>query len=250
MNSHPKHPYLLVALAAVSLLTAGFGVSQLGIAQAQNVPSPTDPAGLRGKEPAPPPLPPGDDGPPAKRPDGPRERPPRPADDTPAPPVNLDAAPAAVRTATDAVAGFSPGQVWVKTAPRGERQVQATILSGGKEVARLEFDPTTGALLPRGLRPPPARPVTVDSEAPAPAPVDPSHAGGAVAPEGLKARLPEIIRGLRVGPGAEVMGREGLWKVPLIFENRIVAELRVSGDGRRVIQDFGAARDAAIFARD
>ena len=45
------------------------------------------------------------------------------------------------------------------------------------------------------------------------------------------------------------MPREGFWKVPLIHQNRVVGELQISGDGTKVIQDFGAARDVAIFAR-
>ena len=65
----------------------------------------------------------------------------------------------------------------------------------------------------------------------------------------LKAKLSEIVKGLSVGQGAEVMPREGFWKVPLIYQNRVVGELHLSGDGTKVMQDFAASRDAAIFAR-
>lgn len=194
-------------------------------------------------------------------------------------------APAAIKTATDALAGLTVGQVWTRTAPHGEPQVQASLMFQNKEVARLEFDPADGSLLTRGqhVPPPPAPgdpaagprdnrglaarpnpPVPTDRpEAPAmpapgnvapgdipPPPAPVSRPPGATANlDQVKTHLPEIIKSLSVGQGAEVMPREGFWKVPLIHQNRVVGELRLSGDGTRVIQDFGASRDAAIFGR-
>ena len=235
-------PRSLVALAATGLLTAGLCLGHLTAVRGQEAPPPP-PAPERG---------PRENGP------GPRgERPPpppRPEDDAAlTAPVDPQAAPVAVKTATDALAGFAPGQVWTRTAPRGEVQAQATILFQNKEVARLEFDPATGALLMRGQRhpePPPAAdgapraprgPVAAPSVPPAPtAPVDLDQ---------IKARLPDIIKSLSVGQGAEILGREGFWKVPLIYQSRVVGEVRLSADGTKIIQDFAAARDAAIFAR-
>jgi hypothetical protein len=45
------------------------------------------------------------------------------------------------------------------------------------------------------------------------------------------------------------MPREGFWKVPIIYQGAIVADVQVTGDGARILPDLGAARDAAIFAR-
>jgi hypothetical protein len=67
--------------------------------------------------------------------------------------------------------------------------------------------------------------------------------------EQIKSSLPGTIKALQVGQGAEIVGREGFWKVPLIYQNRVVGELHVSADGTKLIQDFAAAREAAIFAR-
>ncbi len=214
-------------------------------------------------------------GPRGERPSHP-PRPPRPEEDqAPAQPVDPQAASAAVKTANDALGSLGIGQVWTRTAPRGEQQVQATLMFQSKEAARLEFDPIDGSLLTRGqhLPPPPdgpgagpreqRRPATHPDEPVPPASADANETGDAPVPaapiapvpaapvnlDPIKGKLPEFLKGLSAGQGAEVMPREGFWKVPLIYRNRVVGELRLSGDGAKVIQDFGASRDAAVFAR-
>jgi hypothetical protein len=271
----------LAAIAAAGLLSVSFALGQPGVVQAQDAPPPPK-DGERSAPP--PPVPP--DGVPRPKvgpQDGPGPRnerpphPPRPEDaPEPAQPVDPQAASVAVKTASDALGGLAPGQAWVRTAPRGEQQVQATILFQNREVARLEFDPTNGSLLARGQRPPPppapgapaapreargpaARPDAPppqpgDAPAPPAPPVPGANAPAAPAAppvnlDQVKTRLAETIKALSVGQGAEIMAREGFWKVPLIYQNRVVGELRLSGDGTKIIQDFGAARDAAIFAR-
>ncbi len=255
-----KHrPHYIAAFAATGLLSAALGLSQPRVVQAQDTPPPS-PAGERGA----PPPPDGGPGPKHGPKDGPGprgERPPHPPRPDEGPeatqPADPQAAPVAVKTATDALAGLSAGQIWTRTAPRGEQQVQATLVFQNKEVVRLEFDPANGSLLARGQRlpVPPAGPdaargpagrldVPPAPDAAAPRPVDPP-----VNLDPIKTKLPEIIKGLSAGQGAEIMPREGFWKVPIIYQNRVVGELRLSGDGTKVIQDFGAARDAAIFAR-
>ncbi len=281
-----KH-FPLAAVAAAGLLTATFSLGHLSVSHAQDNP----PAADHGR-PLPPPPRDGGPGPRGERP----PHPPRPdADQPPVPPVDPQTAPAAVKTASDALAGLSAGQVWARTAPRGEQQVQATLMFQGKEVARLEFDPANGSLLARGqhlppppdgprgsaagpreqrgpsarphppepptdapvapdaaadankpvdapIRPAPDAPVP-DADIPAPVPAVPVNLGP------VKAKLAEIVKGLSVGQGAEVLPREGFWKVPIIYQSRVVGELHLSGDGTKVMQDFGASRDAAIFAR-
>ena len=280
--------------AAAVLIATGLYLGQPAAAQAQEPPLP--PAAGRLDAPPPPPAPGRGLDPrrgPLDRP-GPRgERPPLPPGDEQAalPPMDPQAAPVAVKTATDATSGFRPGQVWVRTAPRGEQQLQATILFQNKEVAHLDFDPVNGSVMMRGQRfpsPPPAPdkpgsgaanpatpgtppiPPAANAPLPPPAPLTDNANGGpsvpvppAAAPpstippapnrqvslDQVKAHLPETIKALRVGQGAEIMDREGFWKIPLIYENRVVGDLHLSSDGTKLIEDFGAARDAAIFAR-
>lgn len=228
----PRFALPLLATGALSA-TAGFG-----LLHAQDTPS-VSPASTVGTPLPPKPGPHDGPGPRGERP----PPPPRPEDDaSPAKPVDSQAAPVAVKTAGDALAKLSAGQVWVRTAPRGEQQVQATLVCDGKDVARLEFD-LAGTLLTRGQRPP------------VPPRADAGHdqAANAKQPtpnlDAAKDKLAGIVTQLSVGQGAEIMSREGFWKVPLIYQSRVVGELRVSGDGAQLIQDFGASRDAAIFAR-
>lgn len=247
--------YSLTTLAAAGVLTASFGLGHLSVSKAQY--APPAPAADRAR-----PLPPG----------GPRgERPPGPdAGLPPAQPVDPKVAPTAVKTASDALAGLTAGHVWARTAPRGEQEVQATLVFSGKDVARLDFDPASGALRARGEGrplPPPAPPgpgapvpLPPDAKVPAPgadAPMPPAPDANAPAPvttapvnlDPIKANLVGIVKGLSISQGAEVMPREGFWKVAIISGNRVVGELHVSGDGLKVMEDFAAARDAAIFAR-
>ncbi len=258
-KSHP----IFNTLAGAGLIAAGVGAAHLTLSHAQDVPpapyvqdgppggprphggprGPRDEAGPRREH----------EGPGGRREDreGPGPRGPRPEDEAPAPPVDPQAAPGAVKTAATAVAGLAPGQVWVHTAPRGEQEIHATLLFENREVARLTLDARTGEVLARGRRPPASPRIPVAEPA-----VPPVDAAAPVAPKPnpapldmVKTRLPQIIKELSVGQGAEAIPREGFWRVPLIDGNRVVGELRLSGDGSKVIQDFAAARDAAIFAR-
>ena len=273
-----KH-FPLAAVAAAGLLTATFGLGHLSVSHAQdNPPTPPVPPAADHGRPLPPPPKDGAPGPRGERP----PHPPRPdADQPPALPVDPQAAPAAVKTASDALAGLSAGQVWARTAPRGEQQVQATLVFQGKEVARLEFDSANGSLLARGQHlptppdgprgpaagpreqrgpaarpnpsmPPPDAPAAPDAATDANQPVDALVPPAPAVPVNLgpvKAKLSEIVKGLSIGQGAEVLPREGFWKVPIIYQSRVVGELHLSGDGTKVMQDFAASRDAAIFAR-
>ncbi len=234
-----RNRYALTALAAASLFTASFGLSHLSVSNAQDNP-PSPPAADRGFRPLPP---------------GPRgERPPGPdAGLPPAMPVDPQAAPAAVKTANNALAGLTAGQVWTRTTPRGEQEVQATLVLNGKDVARLDFNPATDMLRARGEgRPlPPPAPPGPGTDAPVP-PAPDANAPAAPFPVNLdpiKANLAGIVKGLSISQGAEIMPREGFWKVAIISGNRVVGELHISGDGMKIMEDFAAARDAAIFAR-
>ncbi len=236
---------------AALLITAGLGLASLSLSRARNpVPPPAPPSAIddtppppadrRGERPPPPP-------PHGKKPRGPRpddagDPPPPPPDAAPARPVGPQAAPAAVKLVTVAAADFAPGEVWLKTGPRGDRHLEASVLYQSKEIARLAFNPADGAVLPKGLRALPPAPAEQVQAQPPPAPSN----GSAGDLERL--RLADIVKNLRVAGGAEVMPREGFWRVPLIFQGAVVADVQVAGDGARILPDLGAARDAAIFA--
>jgi len=246
---------ILPSLLAAGALALGPGVSE------SHAQAPAPPTGEL--QPPPPPLPPG--GPQGERAPAPSrdERRPRSGDPGPPPPpeelarpVDARNASTAVKTVTDAVPSFASGQVWVKTAPLGEQQMEASLLFQGKEVARLALNPADGAILPKGMRtappspppggaPPPPQPGALNANAPVPPPAP----GAIVTPEQVKARLTDMVKALRPAGGAEVMPREGFWRVPFVYQGAIVADVQVTADGARILPDLSAARDAAIFAR-
>ena len=187
-------------------------------------------------QPAPPPGPAEAD---AGGPPGPRgpAAPPRPPD---APPVDLQKADAALKVGVDASGALAPGQLWTQTGPAGDQHVDATVLYQNKAVARLRFSPADGSLLPEGYDPAPPTQSTASSST--------ATVSDATLAK-IRSELPAVVSGLKALPAVAVAGREGFWRIPVVYQDRIVANLMISGDATQVVEDFGAARDAAIYAR-
>lgn len=126
----------------------------------------------------------------------------------------------AVATGRSCLSQLLPGRVWNHVAPRGEQEIKGSLLLDGAPVVVLNFS-ADGSVLPRGL-----------------------HAIGAATPETvstIEKRLREIPARLSVLEGAEFREPESCWAIPLAHEGRIVAHLKVSSDGSRILPDKKAA---------
>ncbi len=148
---------------------------------------------------------------------GPQGVPPAPA------PVN---ARRAVITARAAGKLLRPGRVWIESGPEGEEVARAAITYQGVAVGALEFDPVNGVILPCGYHP-----RIFNTAAPA---------------SEIVQELPGIIRNLKVLDGAEYLGPENIWVVPLAYNGRIVAHMKVYRDGIHVIPDYPVTREMQV----
>ncbi len=138
----------------------------------------------------------------------------------------------AVASARNVKRFLKPGSVWIYQGPAGDRGVRAALIYQGRCLATLEFDPVTGDLFPEGNHIP--RP------------------GGLVSQDTLeliKRKLPVVVRELRCLAGAEYREPEAVWAVPLAFRGIIVARIKISRDGRRVIPDVPAEREMRLNAQ-
>ena len=135
----------------------------------------------------------------------------------------------AVATARKAKAYLTPGNVWIKTGPRGETEVKAAITYNGTAVAVLHFNPQDGSLLPLGMHP-----VIFGINPPL---------------ETIKRTLPPIVGGLEVLNGAEYRQPENAWIIPLAYEGMIVAHLKVYADGIHIVPDYPVNQEMQSYGR-
>ncbi len=146
---------------------------------------------------------------------GPQERESRRAFNTP------ENAQKAVFTGRACLSSLNTGSVWRHRTPHGEPEIKASLTLDGEAVVELHFSPEDGSLLPKGL-----------------------HGIGEGRP-GIellvKEKLVEIPQNITVLDGAEFREPEGCWAVPLAHQGRIIAHLRVSADGGKVLPDKKAA---------
>ncbi len=150
-------------------------------------------------------------------PPGPGAPPPPPAVSS-LPPGFLQNALKAVQAAASAKALLVPGKVWISRAPGGELVIKAALMYQNVPVSALEFDPTTGEILPKGYH------SWVFEQK--------------VSIEQIRAQLKEIVSRLTVLNGAEFRAPEACWVVPLAVDGKIVSHIKIFYDGIHVIPDY------------
>jgi len=135
----------------------------------------------------------------------------------------------AVTTARDAKKYLAPGKVWIDRGPAGEVTMKAAIVYQGVAVGALEFDPVSGAVLPRGYHP---RVFSV-----------------AMPTDTIKQRLPNIIAKLRVLDAAEYRDPEHSWVIPLAYNAEVVAHIKVYQDGIHIVPDYPVTQEMQAYGR-
>ncbi len=171
----------------------------------------------------PPPPPPGAGAAPPPPPPGTNVPPPPAPGAAVAPPQTvgtafLNNASLAIKTAREAKKYFTSWKLWMHKGPAGEVVIKAAVVYRGVAVGALEFDPIDGNILPKGYHP--------------------SSFESRVILEVVKNKLPGIIAALKVLDGAEFRDKERCWVVPLAYEGKIVAHLKVYEDGIHVVPDY------------
>ncbi len=212
-----------VILYVFFVVTIILGGDTMSIAQQPPILQAPPPGPQTATPPSPPPPPP--------PPGGAPPPPPNPAVPPPQSPptssyLNYAEAPKAVETARLAKKYLTFGKVWINRAPAGEVVIKAAILYQQTVVATIEFDPTTGEVLPCGYHP--------------------KVFNSSISITSIKQRLPDIISSLEVLNGAEFREPESCWIVPLSYKGMIVSHLKVYYDGIHIVPDYPAMQESRL----
>lgn len=139
-----------------------------------------------------------------------------------------------VITATQATAAASAaitkrtlGKLYTKQGAQ-EVLLEAPLQLDASIVGRVRLNPSNGAILTKGQRAM-AQQCSVNLD----------EAG-----KSLLAILPKI----QVGGGAW-LGREGQWKVPLVYQGAIISKLEVNSKDAAIVPDWGASRDVSLYGK-
>ena len=140
------------------------------------------------------------------------------------PTVTAEQAKAAV---TGALPQLSLGKPFTKQGKRGNISLEIPLMWQDKVVGRVRLNPLTGEVLVKGQR----------AEA----------QKLSVSPEQATAAAQKILPNLQVG--SAWLGKQGEWKVPLLYQGAVVTEMSVHGQNGSILPDFKAARDATMFGK-
>jgi len=140
---------------------------------------------------------------------------------------SIEEAVKAVAAAQHAVHFLRPGSIWVHRGPAGDVVFKAALMYHGRCVAVVEFDPGMARLLPKGYCPIRHR--------------------VAVPNDRVKREFPSVVGLLSVLNGAEYREREAAWAIPIAYRGAIVAHLKISRDGTRVMPDYPEEQEMRVY---
>jgi len=130
-------------------------------------------------------------------------------------------------TVTAAVAKLSVGKPYTKQGKQGDIKLEVPLLAEGKVVGRVRLNPLTGEILTKGQK----------IQAPK----------LSVSPDEAVKTVQTILPKLQVG--AAWLGKGGEWKIPLLYQGAIIAEMSVHGQNGSLLPDWKASKDATMFGR-
>jgi hypothetical protein len=130
-------------------------------------------------------------------------------------------------TVTAAVAKLSLGKPYTKQGKQGDIKLEVPLLAEGKVVGRVRLNPLTGEILTKGQK----------IQAPK----------LSVSPDEAVKTVQAILPKLQVG--AAWLGKGGEWKVPLLYQGAIIAEMGVHGQNGSILPDWKASKDATMFGK-
>jgi len=121
----------------------------------------------------------------------------------------------ALASARTSLRFLTPGTTWLPKSPGEQFEIKASLMLEKTPVAALRFNAEDGTILPKGMRA--------------------TNEGKPEVQEMVQSLLSEIIKELDVLDGVEFRQSDLCWSVPLAYRNRIVAHMKVSGDGVDVL---------------
>jgi len=130
-------------------------------------------------------------------------------------------------TVSAAIPKVSVGQPFTKQGKQGDIKLEVPLLLEGKIVAKVRMNPVTGEILLKGQK-------------------DFSRKLS-VTPEQATKTVQGMMGGVQVG--AVWLGKQGEWKVPLLYKGAVVSEMSVHGQNGSILPDWKASKDATMFGK-
>jgi hypothetical protein len=130
-------------------------------------------------------------------------------------------------TVTAALPKLTPGKPFTKTGKQGDIKLEVPLTLENNIVARVRLNPATGEILTKGQR------VFIQKLT--------------VTPEQASQTVQGVVRDLQTG--APRLGKQGEWKVPLLYKGAVVSEISVHGQNGSILPDWKASKDATMFGR-
>jgi len=130
-------------------------------------------------------------------------------------------------TVSSAISKLSVGQPFTKQGKQGDIKLEVPLMLEGKIVAKMRMNPATGEILIKGQ--------------------NPFIQKLSVTREQAAQTVQGIVKDLQVGP--PWLGKQGEWKVPLLYKGAVVAEMGVHGQNGSILPDWKASKDATMFGR-
>lgn len=130
-------------------------------------------------------------------------------------------------TVAAALPKLSLGKPYTKQGKEGDIKLEIPLRVEEKVVGRVHLNPLTGEILTKGQR----------IQAPR----------LSVSPEDALKTVQAVLPQLQVG--AAWLGKEGEWKIPLLYKGAIIAEMNVHGQNGALLPDWKASKDATMFGK-
>ncbi len=140
------------------------------------------------------------------------------------PTITVEQAKAAV---TSALPKLSLGKPFTKQGKRGDIKLGIPLMLEGKVVGGVRRNPLTGVILVRGQK--------LEAQK------------LSVSPEQAAAAVQKILPDLQVG--SAWLGKQGEWKVPLLYQGAVITEMSVHGQNGSILPDWKAAKDVTMLGR-
>ncbi|MBM4289478.1 MAG: hypothetical protein FJ135_15280 [Deltaproteobacteria bacterium] len=130
-------------------------------------------------------------------------------------------------TVSTAIPKLSVGKPFTKQGKQGDIKFEVPLSLEGKIVAKVRLNPATGEILTKGQK------GFVQKLS--------------VTPEQAVKAVQGVVNEAQVG--AAWLGKQGEWKVPLLYKGAIVAEINVHGQDGSILPDWKASKDATMFGK-
>jgi hypothetical protein len=119
------------------------------------------------------------------------------------------------------------GKPFTKQGKKGNIKLEVPMMLEGKVVGKVRLNPLTGVVLVKGQK--------LEAQR------------LSVSPEQAVAAVQKILPNLQVG--SAWLGKQGLWKVPLLYQGAVINEMSVHGQNGSGLPDWKAAKDVSLFGR-